>query len=129
MPTGGQASPSLVRKCSNKWCKTCPSLVTGPTFKSSVTGRTYQVCSPCGPLGCQSRNIMYLITCKQCDVPYVGETSQMLRSRMNNFRTSTKGFFNSDNRSFDDALNMPIEQKLPMKTTSPEGFLKMVFHI
>ena len=61
---------------------------------------------------------MYLITCKQCDVQYVGETSQMLRSRMNNHRTSTKGFkplylynhFNSDNHSFDDALIMPIEQ-------------------
>ena len=118
VPTAGQASPSLVKKCSNKRCKTCPSLVTGPTFKSSVTGRTYQVRSPCGPLGCQSRNVVYLITCKQCDVQYVGETSQMLRSRMNNHRTSTKGFkllylynhFNSDNRSFDDALIMPIEQ-------------------
>ena len=74
----------LAEKCSNKRCKTCPSLVTGPTFKSSVTGRTYQVRSPCGPLGCQSRNVVYLITCKQCDVQYVGETSQMLRSRMNN---------------------------------------------
>ena len=51
LPIGGQASPSLVGKCSNKRCKTCPSLVTGPTFKSSVTGRTYQVHSPCGPLG------------------------------------------------------------------------------
>ena len=68
VPTGGQASPSLVRKCSNKRCKTCPSLVTGPTFKSSVTGRTYPVCSPCGPLGCHSRNVVYLITCKRCDV-------------------------------------------------------------
>ena len=90
--TGGQAGPSLVKKCSNKWYKTCPSLVTGPTFKSSVTGRTYEVCSPCGPLGCQSRKVVYLITCKRCDVQYVGETSQMLRSRMNDNRTSTKGF-------------------------------------
>ena len=118
MPTSWQDSPSLVKKCSTKQCKTCPSLVTGPTFKSSVTGRTYQVRSLCGPLGCQSRNVVYLITCKQCDVQYVGETSQMLRSRMNNHRTSTKGFkpvyfynhFNSDNHSFDDALIMPIEQ-------------------
>ena len=57
---------------------------------------------------------------------YVGETSQMLRSRMNNRRTSTKGFkplylynhFNSDNHSFDDALIMPIEQipKTPNST-------------
>ena len=68
------------------------SLVTGPTFKSLVTGRTSQVLSACGPLGCQSRNVVYLITCKQCDVQYVGETSQILRSRMNNHRTSTKGF-------------------------------------
>ena len=44
----------------------------------------------------------------------------MLRSRMNNHRTNTKGFkplhpynhFNSDSHSFDDALIMPIEQIL-----------------
>ena len=32
VPTVGQASPSLVKKRSNKRCKTCHSLVTGPTF-------------------------------------------------------------------------------------------------
>ena len=63
VPTGGQTSPSLVKKHSNKWCKTCPSLVTGPTIKSLFTGRTYQVRSPCVPLGYQSRNVVYLIIC------------------------------------------------------------------
>ena len=78
---------------------------------------------------------MYLITCKQCDVQYVGETSQMLRSRMNNHRTSTKGFkplylyhhFNSVNHSFDDALIMPIEQIPQTPNTTSLRLLREAF--
>ena len=35
---------------------------------------------------CATKNVIYLISCKKCGIQYVGETSQALRSRMNNHR-------------------------------------------
>ena len=35
---------------------------------------------------CATKNVICLVSCKKCGIQYVGETSQALRSRMNNHR-------------------------------------------
>ena len=70
------------------------------------------------PMDCTSKNVVYLITCKKCGIQYVGETSQKLRSRLNNHRNSLKKLnnlylyhhFSSDGHSVDDISFMPIEE-------------------
>ena len=36
---------------------------------------------------CKSKNLVYLISCRRCEVQYVGETEQALRLRMNEHRS------------------------------------------
>ena len=69
-------------------------------------------------MDCTSENAVYLITCKKCGIQYVGETSQKLRSRLNNQRNRLKKLnnlylyhhFSSDGHSVDDISIMPIEE-------------------
>ena len=37
-------------------------------------------------MSCDSRHVVYLISCRQCGFQYVGETSQLLRCRINQHR-------------------------------------------
>ena len=59
-------------------------------FTNNVTKRLYKVLSSSTSMNCVSENIVYLITCKRCGVQYVGETSQKLRNRLKNHRSSLK---------------------------------------
>ena len=72
--------------CGSRKCMTCSHLVQGNTFTSNVTNKTYGVICPGTSLGCSTRSVVYLISCRKCGVQYVGETSQTLRSRFNNHR-------------------------------------------
>ena len=65
-----------------------------------------------------TKNIIYLISCQKCGIQYVGETSQALRSRMNNHRQRLNKMcdlflyqhFCSNGHSEDDIAIMPIEE-------------------
>ena len=82
-----QANPSCsVAKCGKSRCKTCKHIVEGDSFTSNVTGRKYKVISNNPIMSCEARSIIYLISCKR----YVGEISQLLRSRLNNHRNRLK---------------------------------------
>ena len=67
---------------------------------------------------CATKNVIYLIICKKCGIQYVGETSQALRSRMNNHRQRLNQMcdlflyqhFCSSGHSKDDIAIMPIEE-------------------
>ena len=67
---------------------------------------------------CTSENVVYLITYNKCGIQYVGETSQKLRNRLNNHRSSLKRLpnlylyhhFSSDGHTVDDISIMPIEE-------------------
>ena len=50
----------------------------GSTFTSTVTKVTYPITQP---LNCDDHNIIYLITCKQCNQQYVGETGRKHKDR------------------------------------------------
>ena len=67
---------------------------------------------------CATKNVIYLISCKRCGIQCIGETSQALRSRMNNHRQRLSQMcdlflyqhFCSDGHSEDDIAIMPIEE-------------------
>ena len=100
----GEGSPSFIvaqgstldgfvlRKCSDRRCKTCPTFSTSKNFTSNVTNQTFKVINPTGDdLNCHSQNIIYLLSCVTCNIQYVGETVNPMHLRMNQHRTSKSG--------------------------------------
>ena len=69
--------------CNSCRCKTCPNTAKTVSFQSSTDGQTYRINQS---LSCYSHNVIYLITCNQCNKQYVGQTSQTLRHRFTNHR-------------------------------------------
>ena len=69
-------------------------------------------------MNCGTRSVIYLITCKECGVQYVGETSQTLRCRFSNHRNRLKqlcGLYlyhhlNSAGHTLEDIGIVPIEE-------------------
>ena len=100
----GEGSPSFIvalgptldrfalHKCSDRRCKTCPSLSTSKKFTSNVTNKSYTIVNPTGvDLNCHSPNIIYLLSCNTCNIQYIGETAYPMHLRMNQHRTSKCG--------------------------------------
>ena len=98
-------------------CKTCKN-IEGDSFCSNTTGKQYTVKSREAVITCATKNVIYLIGCKKCGIQYVGETSQALRSRMNNLRQRLNKMcylflyqhFCLNGNSEDDIAIMPIEE-------------------
>ena len=74
----------------NTRCQTCSYLTECKnTFRSNLTKRIYHfICEPSTILSCTSSNIIYLLSCKNCQIQYVGETVNALSKRMNMHRTT-----------------------------------------
>ena len=81
-----------VKKCSVKKCKTCEYFVTSNVYNSNHSKKVYNVINHTGEnLSCKSSNVVYLLSCSNCNLQYVGETSQPLHLRINQHRTSKVG--------------------------------------
>ena len=78
-------SKSSFKTCINKRCKLCPYTSTTESFSSTTTSRCYYIFQG---MGCKTRNVVYLITCKSCSKQYVGETKDPLNIRINGHRSS-----------------------------------------
>ena len=69
-------------------------------------------------MSCETKSVIYLISCKLCGVQYIGETSQPLRKRMNNHRSRLNDLcdlyiykhFSSDGHSLEDLCVTPLEE-------------------
>ena len=110
------------RSCS--WqCPVCPFAKETQQHTNSKTGQSWKICSP---LDCQSKNIIYKISCEKCDFVYIGETRRRLQDRA----AEHKGYvtrpvlsqpvgehFNSRGHSLADMCVTAIEQVLPMGDT------------
>ena len=72
--------------CNSARCLTCKFHATEQyTFKSTTYGRSFTIRQN---LCCKSKNIIYLITCKKCNLQYVGETSRELRECATDHRSN-----------------------------------------
>ena len=111
-----------VKKCcnnSNCRCSCCKVLTPSILFKSNVTGKQF-IMSNYGSLNCKSCHVIYLITCGECGIQYVGQTTQPLHIRLNAHRSCVKRngstflykHFN-DGHSFDKANIQIIDVYVP----------------
>ena len=76
-------------KCGKKRCQVCDSIVVSATFQSTVQGRTFRINHR---FDCDSRGVVYLITCKQRKKQNVGSTVTPFRLRFNNHKSSLDRF-------------------------------------
>ena len=67
-------------KCSGRLCNLCNMLKEGETFASRKSGISFNIHRR---FDCRSTNVIYLLTCKECGIQYIGETNNF-RLRMNN---------------------------------------------
>ncbi|KAK7114567.1 hypothetical protein V1264_000611 [Littorina saxatilis] len=76
-PSSGQTPGN--RCCLKPKCKACPFLNTTTTTFNGPSGNSFTIRSS---FTCQSTNVVYIITCSQCNKMYVGETYRTLAERL-----------------------------------------------
>ena len=84
----GDGSSYNIYPCNSKICKLKKNFTAKDKVFSTATTRFYDVTdrypTPC--INCHSPNVIYLITCTNCHLQYVGETALKLNLRFNNHR-------------------------------------------
>ena len=73
-------------KCDKTRCDLCNNfLVHSNRFSSYRTGKSYYIRSR---LTCHSRNVIYLASCKKCQLQYIGSTTTEFKVRFRNHKSS-----------------------------------------
>lgn len=72
-------------KCNRSNCKCCSHMVETNTFQSTCNKQQFPIHSF---INCNSRNIIYLITCVKCRYQYIGQTGRQLKDRLNDHRSN-----------------------------------------
>jgi hypothetical protein len=106
--TKQEPTPNGSGPCGHQ-CKNCKHMTPTTSFTSTVTKQTYKVK---GTMNCDSKNLIYMITCKKCMIQYIGQTGNTLKTRFNGHRhdiTSRKdkqvsNHFNSQDHRMDDVM-------------------------
>ena len=78
-------------KCNSNRCQICNFLCLGRVFQSNKTGKEFTINYN---LNCNSKNVVYLITCKKCGIQYVGSTTTAFRTRFNNHTSRVNAHVN-----------------------------------
>ncbi len=102
------------KPCEGNKCQTCDIIIDCTTFKSTTYDKIFNIKANCN---CSTNDIVYLITCRLCNIQYVGESGQNLRDRMNNHkstirtnkRTPIAMHFNSLHHTINHLSVIPIE--------------------
>ena len=82
---------STVCKC-HVDCLSCPDLSRSLEVKPNITERTYSSINiKSHEIYCKIRNYIYLLTCKNCGIQYVGESITPVNLRMNFHRKGKSG--------------------------------------
>ena len=76
-------------KCGNKCCEVCQYITEADTFTSSVTGETLKINHR---FDCNSKCLVYLLTCNECKKQYTGQTTDNFRKRWNNYKSKSRSF-------------------------------------
>ena len=69
----------IVSKWEDKRCITCKQLIMGKTFTFKSTNQEFQIKRS---MNCNTRFLLYVLTCTGCAENYIGETKLRLRERM-----------------------------------------------
>jgi len=113
-PASGDSETGCT-KCTAKKCSVCPFMAVARKFTSSCTGESFPITSH---IHCKSPWVIYLITCKKCNMQYVGKTTTLLYTRFTNTKSDIKNrkkkipivdHFNTQGHSIADVSLMGIE--------------------
>jgi hypothetical protein len=104
--------------CLKPRCRTCPYSSRAHTFRSHTHSKVYTIKQK---LTCESKNLVYLITCSFCGLQYVGQTKNSLRVRHTQHKysilsqkdTPVSHHFNSPNHSLQHYTILAIEGVKP----------------
>ena len=106
-----------LRKCLKSNCRTCELIDESPhisTEKSSHTHTNKDMYT------CESKSVIYMISCKKCNKQYVGQTGRMLKERMSEHlgyiaknTEATGKHFNKPGHSLGHFKIQIIEQVIP----------------
>jgi len=108
--------PTGFNICGSKRCMTCTHhAISTEIFKSTYTREIFNIKDN---ISCGCRNVIYLITCRKCQLQYVGETGRELRERVVDHRSAIRTHkntpigihFNEEGHSLLDLSVMAIEQ-------------------
>lgn len=111
-------SPSVdtkVTRCNSTKCTLCTIHIKETSTITSTTNKiTFKINNN---LNCNSKNIIYIITCAICGLQYVGETSRSARDRLTDHRSAIKTHketpiglhFNSPGHKTTDVIFTPVE--------------------
>ncbi len=91
----GKTSPLTVdpppsknlKKCNRKNCKHCPNIDLSGYVTNNQNNRSFKCIAKAN---CQTDNLIYLLTCKECDDYYVGQTLNRIMDRVNGHRTDIR---------------------------------------
>ncbi len=67
-----------LKKCNKSGCRTCPFIVQSNTVNSKQSNTSVHLSEV---VDCNTKGVVYVITCDKCKVQYVGQTSRRLRDR------------------------------------------------
>ena len=73
------------QKCGKSKCEVCKNVVSTKKFSSKTTGEKFTIQK--GPITCDTKNVIYLVTCKVCGIQNVGSTKDKYRERFNNYKS------------------------------------------
>lgn len=103
-------------KCDKGRCDLCKNFVESRNFYSFRTGKSYIVRPN---LTCSSKNVIYLVSCKKCQLQYIGSTTTEFKVRFRNHKSSmitnkksceVAVHFNSTSHSLQDFSFQCIDQ-------------------
>ena len=69
-----------VSQCGGKCCTTCEQIIVENSFKFKATNRPFKVTHD---IDCNSKFLLYVLTCMGCSKNHIGKTRKKLRKRMN----------------------------------------------
>ena len=101
--SGSKYEVKRTSKCNSNRCQICHILCLGRVFGNNKTGKEFSINYD---LNCNSRNVIYLITCSKCKIQYFGSTTTAFRTRFNNHKSRVNAHVNlsSENKKKDDVL-------------------------
>ncbi|OCT94206.1 hypothetical protein XELAEV_18011874mg [Xenopus laevis] len=112
--------------CGATRCVTCSYMEKSSEFVSNSTNIRYN--NKCY-FNCNTTYVVYLLTCKKCNIQYVGSTSRNLKCRMRQHIHSIESLSNSTTRHFLECSDFDINnlkiQGIEKFYQSPRGSHKM----
>ena len=84
--------PNMCGGCNGRSdCQVCRIMTNSDKFTNKDKSRTFNLRK--GTFHCNSKNVIYLLTCKTCEKQYVGSTITTFRERYNNYKSKFRAYF------------------------------------